>query len=162
MERSMNVIKTTVAAAATLALAACAGSGYGNKQVAGGLLGAAGGAVLGSQVGSGNGRLAATAIGTLLGAVAGSSIGQGLDRTDRAYAADAQQAALEQAPVGQTITWNNPDSGHSGEVTPTRTWQAGPDRYCREYQQTVIVGGMPQSGYGTACRQPDGSWQVVN
>jgi hypothetical protein len=34
-------------------------------------------------------------------------------------------------------------------------------RYCREYQSTVTVGGLPQGGYGTACMQPDGSWQVM-
>lgn len=34
-------------------------------------------------------------------------------------------------------------------------------RYCREYQSTLTVGGTVQSGYGTACLQPDGSWQVV-
>lgn len=158
----MHILKTSIAAATALALAGCAGSGYGDKQVAGGLLGAAGGALLGSQIGGGSGRLVATAAGTLLGAVAGSSIGQSLDRADRLYAADAQHAALERTPVGQTITWNNPDSGHYGDVTPTRTWQPAPGRYCREYQQTVYVGGQPQSAYGTACRQPDGSWQVAN
>lgn len=35
-------------------------------------------------------------------------------------------------------------------------------RYCREYQAQVIVNGAPQQSYGTACRQPDGSWRVVN
>jgi surface antigen len=24
------------------------------------------------------------------------------------------------------------------------------------------VGGKMQQGYGTACRQPDGSWRIVN
>jgi hypothetical protein len=37
----------------------------------------------------------------------------------------------------------------------------GYGRYCREYQSTMVVGGMPQPGYGTACMQPDGSWQIV-
>ncbi len=158
----MNILKTSIAATAALSLAACANAGYGDKQVAGGLLGAGAGAIAGAQVGSGTGRLAATAIGTLLGAVAGSTIGQSLDRADRIYAANAHQTALETAPAGQTIAWNNPDSGHYGNVTPTRTYQTGGSGYCREYQQTVVVGGQPQSGYGTACRQPDGSWQVVN
>jgi surface antigen len=157
----MNIARTTIAAAAALGLTACAGSGYGDKQVAGGLLGAGAGAIAGAQIGSGSGRLAATAIGTLVGALAGSSIGQSLDRADRLYAANAQSTALEAAPTGQTITWNNPDSGHYGDVTPVRTWQTDGGRYCREYQQTIVVGGQPQSGYGTACRQPDGSWQVV-
>jgi surface antigen len=35
------------------------------------------------------------------------------------------------------------------------------DRYCREYQTTSRVGGRLQPSYGTACYQPDGSWQIV-
>ncbi len=34
-------------------------------------------------------------------------------------------------------------------------------QYCREYQSNVSVGGQPQSSYGTACLQPDGSWRTV-
>lgn len=34
--------------------------------------------------------------------------------------------------------------------------------YCREFTKDIIVGGRVQQGYGTACQQPDGSWQVVN
>jgi surface antigen len=26
----------------------------------------------------------------------------------------------------------------------------------------VIIGGQEETAYGTACRKPDGSWQVVN
>lgn len=33
--------------------------------------------------------------------------------------------------------------------------------YCREYQQQVLVGGRWEQAYGTACRRPDGSWQIV-
>ncbi|RTR18148.1 hypothetical protein EJ903_16490 [Azospirillum griseum] len=33
---------------------------------------------------------------------------------------------------------------------------------CREYQSTVMVGGRPQSSYGTACLQPDGTWRIVD
>lgn len=35
-------------------------------------------------------------------------------------------------------------------------------RYCREYTKTIRVGGQLQSGYGTACMQPDGSWELVS
>jgi hypothetical protein len=41
-------------------------------------------------------------------------------------------------------------------------YRAPNGQYCREYQSTVIVGGRPQPGYGTACLQPDGSWRVVD
>ena len=65
------------------------------------------------------------------------------------------------APLGTQIAWNNPESGHSGTVTPIREGHTSSGRYCREYQQTVTVGGRVKEAYGTACRQPDGSWQFV-
>ena len=34
--------------------------------------------------------------------------------------------------------------------------------YCREYQQTLTIAGKTQKGYGTACLQPDGSWELQN
>jgi len=34
--------------------------------------------------------------------------------------------------------------------------------YCREYTKPVTVGNRVQEGFGTACMQPDGSWQVVS
>lgn len=33
--------------------------------------------------------------------------------------------------------------------------------YCREYQKTIRVGNNYESGYGTACMQPDGAWIIV-
>jgi surface antigen len=42
-----------------------------------------------------------------------------------------------------------------------RTYQTSAGQYCREYQQTIVVGGQSQSAYGTACRQPDGSWKIT-
>jgi hypothetical protein len=34
-------------------------------------------------------------------------------------------------------------------------------QYCREYQQVVSAGSYPRIGYGKACWQADGSWQIV-
>lgn len=33
---------------------------------------------------------------------------------------------------------------------------------CREYQAKVMINGKPQNSYGTACRQPDGTWKIIN
>jgi hypothetical protein len=33
--------------------------------------------------------------------------------------------------------------------------------YCREYNSRVRVGDAPAAAYGTACYQPDGSWEIV-
>lgn len=141
-------------------LAGCA-SDMGTKQTGGAILGGVGGAVAGSQFGKGKGQLAATAIGTLLGAFVGSEVGKSLDRADQQYAHQASQRAFESMPAGQTVAWNNPDSGHSGTITPVRTYEQAPGQYCREYQTTVNIGGQNEQAYGTACRQPDGSWKVV-
>ena len=34
--------------------------------------------------------------------------------------------------------------------------------YCREYQKQVLVAGQWQEAYGTACRRPDGAWEIMN
>jgi surface antigen len=133
---------------------------YGPKQTGGAVLGGIGGGLAGAQFGHGSGKLAATAIGTLLGVFVGSEAGRSLDRADQAYAHRAEQTAYA-APVGQTITWNNPESGHAGTFTPTRDGYDQGGGYCREYQSTVTIGGQNEHAYGTACRQPDGSWKVV-
>lgn len=33
--------------------------------------------------------------------------------------------------------------------------------YCREYTQTLKIADHIQKAYGTACLQPDGSWQLM-
>jgi hypothetical protein len=36
------------------------------------------------------------------------------------------------------------------------------DQLCREYQSSAVIDGRKQPTYGTACRQPDGSWRIIN
>ena len=151
-------------AAAVLSLGLLAGcsnySDYGTKQTVGGLTGAALGGLLGSQIGSGTGQLAATAAGVVVGGLLGSELGRSLDDVDRMRAEEAQYQATA-APIGETIVWNNPDSGNYGTVTPTRDGTAAGGQYCREFQQTVTIGGRTQQTYGTACREADGTWRVM-
>jgi surface antigen len=71
------------------------------------------------------------------------------------------QYALEHTRTNTSTAWRNPDTGNSGAITPVETYQTREGQYCREYIQTVIVAGKEQQAYGTACRQPDGSWMIV-
>lgn len=155
----MYARKIVPALVAAFLLVGCAGSG--EKQTVGTLGGAIAGGLLGSQVGGGDGRLIATGVGTLLGAWAGSEIGASLDRADQAYANQAAQRSFETAPTGAATTWRNPDTGHYGSVTPTNTVSRG-GSVCREYTQTIYVEGQSETAVGTACRNPDGTWSVVN
>jgi len=152
----------TVAAATLIALfaAACSNNPYGEKQTVGAVGGAALGGLLGSQFGDGTGRLVATGAGVLIGGLIGSEVGRTMDEQDRMRANEAVTEA-HSAPLGETIVWNNPDSGHSGTVTPVRDGATSSGLYCREFQQTITVGGETQTAYGTACRQPDGTWRIV-
>ncbi len=157
----MNKFTLIIAMVAVVGLSACESlQGRGNKELIGGGAGAVIGGVLGSQVGGGSGQKWATGAGVLLGALIGSDIGASLDKADRAYAAQATSQA-HKAPIGETITWNNPETGHAGTVKPVNDGYSSSGRYCREYQQTVIVGGEEKSAYGKACQQPDGSWEIV-
>ena len=132
----------------------------GTKQTVGTGAGAVIGGILGSKVGGGSGQLWATGAGALLGALMGSEIGRSLDKADLAYANKANVQA-HSAPIGEPISWNNPESGNHGTVTPTRDGYSSSGSYCREYQQTIFVGGVQEQAYGTACQQPDGSWKIV-
>ncbi|HXV23037.1 MAG TPA: hypothetical protein VED46_02145 [Alphaproteobacteria bacterium] len=85
-----------------------------------------------------------------------------LDNLNEAQERAHEQAQLEatRAAVGETIVWSH--SGASGEVSVLRDGYSTTGRYCREFQQVVTIGGRSERAYGTACQQPDGSWQVVS
>ncbi len=158
----MTSKKILVAALAAVTLVAAGCADYQNRprQTGGTLIGAAAGGLAGSQIGGGSGQLAATALGVVLGGLLGSEVGRSMDEVDRIRAQQASEQALNS---GQSIRWENPNTGNSGTVVPVRTGtdvQTG--QLCREYQQTVTVGGKQEQAYGTACRQADGSWKVVN
>lgn len=127
------------------------------KAVLGSLGGAAAGAGIAAIAGASSGWIVAAG---LAGGLLGGAIGRRLDNRDKEMAAEAAARAFESNRTGQASSWKNPDSGNSGTVTPTKTYQAGNGQYCREYRQDITVGGEKQQAYGTACRQPDGSWQI--
>ncbi|MDZ4380487.1 MAG: RT0821/Lpp0805 family surface protein [Parvibaculum sp.] len=159
----MKIKSTLLVGALAVALAGCqTGDPYGYsggpKQGIGTLAGAVAGGLAGSQIGGGSGRLWATGAGVLVGALVGNNIGRSLDRADQTYLQNASYGAFQ---TGQPTQWRNPQSGNYGYVEPGRSYQAA-GSYCREYTQTVYIGGRPENAYGTACRQPDGSWQIAN
>jgi len=169
--RTMKTKILAMLAISTMALTACqqgvglnssSTGGMGNKQMIGGATGAILGGVLGSKVGKGTGQLVGVGAGALLGTLLGSELGASLDKADLAYAHQAENRAYT-APVGQAISWNNPDTGNSGTITPTREGVSNTTgRTCREYTQTIYVAGKQQTAVGQACKNADGTWTVMN
>jgi surface antigen len=87
--------------------------------------------------------------------------GEGLEGPEQKAMTDTLQHALEFNRTRQASEWVNPDTGRSGAVVPVRTFENAQRQPCREFITTIIIGGKEEQGYGTACRQPDGSWQIV-
>ena len=152
-----NVVITTVLA--TTLLTGCAGT-Y-NKATTGAALGAIAGTALAYGLAKDSGKKDLWLIaGAAAGGLVGNNIGAKLDERDRLLLGQTFQNTLENAPTNQSGSWNNPNTGNSGSVTPTATHLSANEQPCREFTTTVNIGGQPQQGYGTACRQADGSWKI--
>lgn len=106
-----------------------------------GILGGALGGVAGNGIGRGHGRTAAIITGAVLGTTIGGNVGQ----------TRCSEQVVYQAP--QVV-----QAGNQQQTSNNNTY----GRYCREYQNRSTVGGRVQETYGTACMQPDGSWEIVN
>lgn len=151
----LKYTKFLIVISTSLLLFAC--STAPSKQDQGVIIGAIAGGLLGNQVGGGSGRVIATIVGSAAGAAIGGSIGRSMDETDRLNTA----AALENVRTGVPSSWENPDSGYEYVLTPTNTYES-PSGPCREYVLDAQIGGKTEQVYGTACRQADGSWLIVD
>lgn len=149
----MKVALTALLVSAALLLTGCTQM---RNEDAGVILGGALGGLVGSQFGSGTGQIAAAALGVLLGAHVGSNVGRSMDEVDRIHAS----RALESARTGHTSSWQNPDTGVEYTVTPTRTYESN-GAPCRDFTTEAWIDGSKQLIRGTACRQPDGTWQTI-
>ena len=76
-------------------------------------------------------------------------------------AANGLQSTLEYNKTNQATKWVDPDTGKTGSITPIRTFTNAQGQPCREFTENIFIAGKEQQGYGTACRQPDGTWQIV-
>lgn len=145
----------------SIGLMSCTGPN--RNQNAGTLLGAGIGGLLGNQFGGGSGKILTTFGGALLGGFIGNQVGKSMDQSEKNAAYIDTQKALENNRVGHASVWRNPDANRpvqSITVKPTRTYKQSGE-YCREFQQTIVIGGESKEGYGKACRQPDGTWKIV-
>lgn len=134
-------------------------SGFNFNGINGGnIIGAILGGVAGTQFGKGRGRAVSIIGGAVLGAVIGGEVGKSMQASDH----DQASQVLETVPTGQTISWNNPQTGRQYEMTPTRTYRTSNNRPCRDYTSWVFVDGFEEQVKGRACRMPDGRWKMMS
>lgn len=137
----------SVSVGLALLLAGCAGSGTSRTDL-GLLTPLAQGQRTSSGEGVGSGGLIAAA-------------GVEISRRERQSALAAEYRALESTPAGQPVTWRDDKSGHGGTVIAAQPYRVG-SQDCRPYSHVVNAGGPARSVRGTACRNTDGSWTLLN
>lgn len=106
-----------------------------------------------------NGTAPGDAAGSVEGSLITRSAALGLSREDQTVALQAEFRALETTPAGAAVSWRNPATGHAGDVLPGPAYQVN-SQSCRDYTHTVEAADAA-SFQATACRGPDGVWQVV-
>jgi surface antigen len=152
----------------TAACTQTAGGGFGGSPfgsvrqgalaVGGAVGGGFGGGAIARSAGMSQGwETAMTAAGAIVGGMLGTSIGQSLDDMDRMTAQRATMVALQN---NQPMQWNSErNSGSGGQVYPGPI-QMTPRGECRPYQTVIYINGRSEQAEGTACRGPNGTWQV--
>jgi surface antigen len=103
-------------------------------------------------------KLDDTAIGILLAAVSDRRPSRGISRADEICFSQS----FEHVPDRTIIAWSSPKPTVRFSVIPMRTLRTSDGRFCREYAAKATVNGHAADVYGTACRQPDGDWYLVD
>ena len=157
--------------------------GQAENELLGGLLGGATGAGVGAAFGGGKGAAIGGILGLGLGALGANQLSKPRQPAQPAYVAPPppayQQGYAPPPPAYQQGYVAPPPPPTQGYVAPPPTAyqqsgqgiapqpapsvQAAFDTsYCREYTTTTVIDGTEQKSHGTACRQADGTWRIVN
>lgn len=121
----------------------------------GAVLGGVAGAAIGSEVGKGDNRVVAMVVGTVIGAAIGAEIGRRMDKTDRYCVGHA----LELADAGETVSWSNPATRVSYQLTPLDRGVS--ENGCRKFRLVATGGFGLSEGRTTACTDSNGVWNLA-
>ncbi len=154
------------------------------NELLGGLLGGAAGAGVGAAFGGGKGAAIGGILGLGIGALGANQLSKQKQQQPTYVAPPPpayQQGYAPPPPAYQQGYATPPPAYQQGYVPPpppTAYQQSGQGgvapqpapvaqsafdtSYCREYTTTTVIDGIEQKSHGTACRQADGTWRIVN
>ncbi len=126
--------------------------------------GVIGGALIVGLLGNaaGRGRAGATVAGVVVGGALGAALTTDMDCEDRSYAYRTYYDGFNAGRPNARYEWRNPRNDHRGEFEVNNYYDDPAGFRCANYSQTVYVQGRPRPARGLACRQPDGTWTIVN
>ena len=155
-------MKNILVLGAGISIAACSG----HQMNPGQMVGAAAGALVGgyavSQFGGGAGNLMFIIAGGLVGAASGVSIGEHLMPSDRTKFQQSAQFAMSNTTDGDMMNWINSETGVAGTIKPVRTYYAGQNTFCREFEASIAVQNQVGDVNGRACKVGGGVWHLDN
>jgi len=125
----------------------------------GAILGALAGGLFGNAISHGSGD--GTAVGAIAGGLLGASIGSSLPCNDQRYAYNVYYSGFEAGRPHHRYEWRSPYDTSYGWVE-VGDYYTGPEGYrCATYTQRIYVNGRPEVASGHACRNRDGTWQML-
>lgn len=68
--------------------------------------------------------------------------------------------ALDPQGNGKNVSWDNPQTGMKGQITPLGSPFLRADEICRDFMAATALQAGPLSHKGTACRPSGGEWAI--
>jgi surface antigen len=96
----------------------------------------------------------------LVAGLADSDLARMLDPVDRQRLKEITQQTLEMAASGRLSGWRNPYSRNAGTVSASPAFKNPSGQWCRGIEQSITVLTETRRAKGTACRRPDGWWEI--
>jgi Ni/Co efflux regulator RcnB/surface antigen len=130
---------------------------------AGVIAGALIGGLIGNAAGRGGARTGSTIAGVVVGGAVGAALTSNLNCEDRSYAYKTYYEGFNSGRPGSRYEWRNPRNNHRGEFRVGSYYNDRDGFRCAKFTQTIHVQGRRQQRTsGIACRQPNGTWAIVN
>ena len=106
------------------------------------------------------GLLVLASIGPVHAQQRGGFLGQSLNLSadDIELQRQAARRALDDLEDGAVETWKNPDTGYSGAIMPTSSYEMN-GLSCRDFRMTIRAKRNRNLSL-TACKQDDGTWKL--
>lgn len=83
-----------------------------------------------------------------------------VSEADLAYARAAATDALARGAKGNSVPWQNPQTGVGGNITPLASSYSEDGLPCRDFLASYVSGASQGWLQGAACRSAGGEWQV--
>ncbi len=96
----------------------------------------------------------------LKGGLIGGKLGERLTSSERQRGLVAEYQALETSFGQAPVSWIDAKTGNAGEVVAGAPYRVG-QQDCRSFTHNLIQTNIAQSASGSACRQANGSWLLL-